>query len=144
MKKIIIVFIFIINHIVALDKDSTIKIYNDIMKSIFVKYNHIYVYVPNKEYHQILKLSKVISIVDDINKASIAVVTDKLDLKHIKKNNPNMMLFVTKEKLLFEDKTIIGAFYWKKGRSQLIFIKDRLDKYHIKLPTEYNQFIIEL
>lgn len=38
---------------------------------------------------------------------------------------------------------IIGALYWKKGRPQLIFLKNRLKAYNITLPKEYERFIIE-
>jgi len=143
LKKVIIVLILMFNYLFALDRDSTIKIYNKIITSIFVTKKPL-VYVANKEYHDILKFSKKITIVNRAEKASIAIVTTKEELDNLKKINPNIMIFVTKENLLFYDTSVIGAFYWKKGRSQLIFIKNRLERYHIHLPKEYNQFIIEL
>ncbi|MEO1953887.1 MAG: hypothetical protein ABGW74_04210 [Campylobacterales bacterium] len=143
MKKIIVVFIFIFNNLLALDKDSTLKIYNNIITSIVLKQKPT-IYVVNKEYRSILKISKDIIVVSSPQKASIALVTNEDELINVKKSNPNLIIFATKESLLFKDSSVVGAFYWKKGRSQLIFIKDRLAKYHIKLPKNYNNFIIEL
>jgi hypothetical protein len=128
----------------ALDKESTLKIYTKILSSIFPTKKQINVYVPNREYYDILKSSNKLNVVDDIKKASIAIVTNLKELQSVKKLNKDIEIFATNEKLLFQDQSIVGAFYWKKGRSQLLFIKNRLDRYHIKLSDEYDKFIIEL
>ena len=128
----------------ALDKESTLKIYTKIFSSIFPTKTQIDVYVQNRKYCDILKSSKKLNIVDDIQKASIAIVTNLKELQSVKKLNKDIEIFATNEKLLFQDQSIVGAFYWKKGRSQLLFIKKRLDRYHIKLSDEYDKFIIEL
>ena len=143
MKKIIIIWILLFSCLFSLEKDSTMKVYNKILTSLFVKQKPI-VYIANKEYKNILKHSDEIIVSDNPKIASIAIVSNKKEVDHIKQVNKNIILFVTQESLLFYDTSVIGAFYWKKGRSQLIFIKDRLDRYHIQLPDEYNQFIIEL
>lgn len=38
---------------------------------------------------------------------------------------------------------IVGAFYWRKGRSQLLFIGKRLKNHDITLSSSYRKFIIE-
>jgi len=143
LKKVLIVLILVFSHIYALDKDSTIKIYDEIIHSI-LHTQKPFVYVANKAYRDILKFSTNIVVSLDISKVTMAIVTTKRDINNIKKINQNIIFFATKEGLLFEDDTVVGAFYWKKGRSQLIFIKQRLDKYNIKLPKEYKKFIIKL
>ena len=130
-------------NLFAIDKNSTLKIYNKVLTSIFKQQVPI-IYITNREYRDILRYSNKIKISDNPNKAILAIVTTKDEIDKIKHINPNIIIFATKEKLLFDNQSVIGAFYWKKGRSQLIFIKDRLDRYHIQLPDEYNQFIIEL
>jgi len=47
------------------------------------------------------------------------------------------------EEILKKLKNAIGGLYWKKGRPQLIFLEDRLKKFDIQLPSEYNRFIIK-
>ena len=143
MKKIIIIFVLLFYNLFAIDKNSTLKIYNKVLTSIFKQQVPI-IYITNREYRDILRYSNKIKISDNPNKAILAIVTTKDEIDKIKHINPNIIIFATKEKLLFDNQSVIGAFYWKKGRSQLIFIKDRLDRYHIQLPDEYNQFIIEL
>jgi len=143
LKKIIIIFVLLFYNLFAIDKNSTLKIYNKVLTSIFKQQVPI-IYITNREYRDILRYSNKIKISDNPNKAILAIVTTKDEIDKIKHINPNIIIFATKEKLLFDNQSVIGAFYWKKGRSQLIFIKDRLDRYHIQLPDEYNQFIIEL
>jgi hypothetical protein len=130
--------------LLAIDRDTTVKIYTKILTSLFPSQKQITVYVPNKEYNDILKYSTKLKVVNNITKASIAIVTNTKELKQVKKLKKNIIIFTNNEKILFLDNEVIGAFYWKKGRSQLLFVKDRLDKYHIKLSSEYNKFIIKL
>ena len=144
MKKFLIILGFILSNLYAFDNITTIKVYNKIITSIFPKKETINIYVLNKKYIDLFEISTKIHVVSDIKKASIALVTNENELYKIRKLNKKIMIFATKEKLIFVDELIIGAFYWKKGRSQLLFIKDRLNKYHIKLPNEYDKFIIEL
>ena len=65
------------------------------------------------------------------------------NIKEKKSNLLNWILFVTKYQLLKISEDVVGAFYWKKGRSQLLFIKKRLERHNIKLPTEYQNFMID-
>jgi hypothetical protein len=127
----------------ALDRDTTLKIYTKILTSLFPSQKQIAVYVPNKEYNEILRYSSKLKVTDDISKASIAIVTNEQELKNVKALNKDIEIFTTNEKIVFLDDSVIGAFYWKKGRSQLLFVKNRLERYHIKLSNEYNKFIIE-
>jgi hypothetical protein len=127
----------------ALDRDTTLKIYTKILTSLFPSQKQIAVYVPNKEYNEILRHSSKLKVTDDISKASIAIVTNEQELKNVKALNKDIEIFTINEKLVFLDDSVIGAFYWKKGRSQLLFVKNRLERYHIKLSNEYNKFIIE-
>ena len=146
MKKIIIVFVLLFHNLFAFDKDTTLKVYNKIFTSIFPQKDVINIYVLNQQYIDLFKNSHKFKIVYNIKKASVAIVTSQKELEEIQKikTKNSIIIFATQEKLLFDNKLTIGAFYWKKGRSQLLFVKDRLDKYHIKLPNEYDKFIIEL
>ena len=53
------------------------------------------------------------------------------------------IIFVTNYHFLKISDEIVGAFYWRKGRSQLLFIKKRLQQHDITLPKEYQSFMID-
>ena len=103
----------------------------------------IYIYTTNIEYRNIFDKSFVIKPIKDIAKADIAFVTTENELKNVLKTNPNIAIFTTNRHFLYNCQAVIGAFYWTKGRKQLIFIKNRLDKYHLKLPQEYEKYMVD-
>jgi len=37
----------------------------------------------------------------------------------------------------------IGGFYWQKGRPNILFLRQNLKKYHIKLPEDMQEYIEE-
>lgn len=148
MKKILVLMILIYGHLYALDKQSTLKIYHQIFFAMLPK-DKIKVYTKDKELLEIFKYSKKIIPVTNLEESDIIVVSNshtyqKIDhfLQHEKKKNDHI-IFATDYHLLKEYPYIVGALYWKKGRSQLLFLKPRLEKYHITLPDDYHQFIVE-
>ncbi|WP_457600641.1 hypothetical protein [Hydrogenivirga sp.] len=54
------------------------------------------------------------------------------------KNKP---FFSTRREHAFSIRNCLGAFYWKKGRPNILLIKERLEERGIKLPPEYKKFI---
>jgi len=42
---------------------------------------------------------------------------------------------------MYYKKDIVGGFYWQKGRPNILFLKDNIDKYNIKLPSSMKQYI---
>ena len=110
----------------------------------------IHVYTNDKEYRKVFAYSKRIVLSDDSEKSDIILITDRSTLFKIKRKkqwnvekNEKSILFVTDYRLLKHSFDIVGAFYWKKGRSQLLFIKNRLDAYNIILPKEYEDFMVD-
>ncbi len=110
----------------------------------------IHVYTNDREYRKVFVTSKRILLSDDSEKSDIILITNKSTLFQIMrerqwadKKDEKPILFVTDYRLLKFSFDIIGAFYWKKGRSQLLFIKNRLDAYNITLPDEYEDFLVD-
>lgn len=77
-------------------------------------------------------------VVTTCNNADFIIISK--DYYTININKPAILLNSSDIK---KYKNVIGALYWKKGRPQLIFIKERLELYNIKLPKEYERFLIE-
>lgn len=108
----------------------------------------ITVYINDKEYRDVLIHSKKIVLANTPEEADIALVTDERTLKDILyTQNRNLgkkpIIFVTDYHFLKMSEKIVGAFYWRKGRSQLLFIKNRLRHYNITLPKAYQNFMID-
>ena len=107
------------------------------------------IYTNDREYQEVFGFSRDLILVKNPEEADIVLITNESTLNAMlqeKKTNPKMKMskfFVTDYHFLKKSKAILGAFYWRKGRSQLLFIQNRLEIYHIVLPEEYREFIIE-
>lgn len=133
----------------AIDRESTLKIYHSIFHSLSSK-TPISVYTHDKEYRDVFGYSKEIFLSDNLKDTDIILITHEGALNNILltmnediDNAKIPMIFVTNYNLLKMSDHAVGAFYWRKGRSQLLFIKKRLDQYEITLPEEYQKFMID-
>lgn len=133
----------------ALERESTLKMYHGIFTALSSK-TPINVYTNDKEYRDVFLHSKKIVLTNILEVSDIALVTDERTLKNIlytKYSNRNFdkkpIIFVTNYQFLKISEEIVGAFYWRKGRSQLLFIKNRLRQHNITLPKEYQSFMID-
>ncbi len=110
----------------------------------------INVYTNDKEYRDVFIHSNKIVLSNSVEGSDIALVTEERTLKdilYVKNRNRNFdkkpIIFVTNYHFLKISEEIVGAFYWRKGRSQLLFIKNRLKQHNITLPKEYQSFMID-
>ena len=109
----------------------------------------ISVYTTDPEYRKVFTTSKRIFLAKEPEGSDIILITNRSTLTSILKRTKadksaeNPILFVTDYRFLKYSEDIIGAFYWRKGRSQLLFIKKRLDKQNIQLPKAYQDFMID-
>lgn len=149
MKKILILLILVYGHLYALERESTLKMYHQIFSALVHKPS-IRVYTNDKEYQEIFVYSKRLVLTDDPATSDIVLITDRSSLFKMMREQQWMneqtekpILFVTDYRLLKYSFDIVGAFYWKKGRSQLLFIKNRLDARHLTLPAEYQSFTVD-
>ena len=142
MKKVLFFLILFCWHLHALEVKSTLKIYHDIFTSITHK-EHYTVYTDKKTYREVFAKSNRIRLTNDPSTADILLITQKDTLKKLQNRPIKGLLFTTKYNLLDNTEDIIGAFYWRKGRSQLLFIRKRLKAHGISLPPKYTQYIID-
>jgi len=124
-----------------MDKDSTLKMYHEIFTSLTNK-KHFSVYTQNKIYTDIFYLSKQIHLVHSPKLADIILLTKHNSIKALSNiDYKNKILFTTKYTLIKSHNHIVGAFYWRRGRAQLLFIKNRLKTHGIILPDKYKKYI---
>lgn len=149
MRKIFLCLILFYGHLYALDRESTLKMYHKLLFSLSPK-AIVSVYVDDDEYRKVFSFSKRIQLINEPENADIVLITNESTLYSILENPilqnsiyKKPILFATDYRFLKRSDDIIGAFYWRKGRSQLLFIKDRLDRHHILLPREYKDFLVD-
>ena len=149
MRKVLVLLILMSGHLYSLERKSTLKIYHSIFHALSSKEN-ISVYTNDKEYRDVFIHSKEISLSEDPENTDIILITQESMLNEILDSMSQDMnkteqpiIFVTNYKFLKISEKIIGAFYWRKGRSQLLFIKNRLERSNITLPEEYQKFMID-
>lgn len=75
-----------------------------------------------------------------------AVNSSDADLIIVSKSLPqnlstNTVIITTEYGLLKKDERIIGAFFWQKGRPNLLFLRPRMQKTNISLSNEFNKYI---
>jgi len=149
LRKLLVLLILLHGHLYALERESTLKIYHNIFHALSSKVK-VSVYTSDKEYKEVFRHSKEITLSDNPEKTDIILITHESALNEIlytmseeihSTNQP--IIFVTNYHFLKISDRIVGAFYWRKGRSQLLFIKNRLEQHEITLPEEYQKFMID-
>jgi len=149
LRKILVLFILIYGQLFALDKESTLKIYHHVFSALTQK-GSITVYTKDPEYKKVFAYSKRIILATEPQNADIVFVTGESMLMDVMEEcnvheeaTTRPIVFVTDYRLLKDSKDIVGAFYWRKGRSQLLFVKKRLEAKGIALSLEYKKYMIE-
>jgi len=77
---------------------------------------------------------------------------DKSNFVYVKTENneddlcmdKNKLYFTNNYKKLLSNDKYFGAFFWSKSRPNIVFIKSRLNREHLSLPQNYQQFIEDL
>lgn len=150
MKKILIFLLLFGGCLSALERESTLKIYHQIFGALAPK-PVIRIYTSDRKYREVFMHSEKLLLSKGFEESDIILITDEATLERVLKKkalgefewDKRPVLFVTDYHLLEKSSDAVGAFYWRKGRSQLLFIKNRLDRYRIVLPEEYNDFLVE-
>jgi len=87
-----------------------------------------------------LRLSNEFKVVNSCSDADLIILKDKSSLP---KNINQKHIFVLKYSLLHKIPDSFGAFFWKKGRPNIVFIKPRLKQQSLELSSELKPYIEE-
>jgi len=113
-----------------------LQLYEKILPLLFHS-NTMKVYADN-DAKNILKGSTKFKILSKCDKSVVVIIGKKFSqLPQVCKEKP---LFATSYRAFKYNKSSFGAFYWRKGRPQLRFKNNILNKFHIKLPTTLRKF----
>ena len=77
---------------------------------------------------------------NDEKQKNIISQSDRLVLVDSCKEADNKLIIVTRYRLLKSYQNAVGAFYWSKGRPQLLFISDQLKVHKISLPDNLKKY----
>ncbi|WP_457641534.1 hypothetical protein [Persephonella sp.] len=120
------------------EKELEIKILEKIATDI-TKKEKVKVYLVGYPENLVISYSKKLKTTDTCKNSDVIILKEKSEIPCKGK-----IILTTNYYLLLNYPDAVGAFYWKKGRPHLVFIKERLERKNIKLPPDYDKFIIEL
>ena len=136
MIKLLLV-LFLVTSIYASDSKKASGIFNLIVKEITKKENSS-VYL-HKGIESIEKYPGNLKIVTECKDANIIILSTTRD---IPKECNKKLLFGSRYSHL-KNPNVIGAFFWQKGRPNILFYQKRLNTHHIKLNSSFNRYIEE-
>ncbi|HIP13235.1 MAG TPA: hypothetical protein EYG97_04480 [Arcobacter sp.] len=137
MLKIIFSLLFITNFAFSSQIIISTKIISKIISAI---HSDAKIWIDNKEdYLNIIDIEKL-NIVSNCYIADVFITKGDVSLPSNCKNKPTLVFDYD---LLYTNKNSVSAFFWKKGRPHIVFVKERLDKFNITIPSKYNSYLIE-
>lgn len=144
----LIVSLFMMTVVHALDEESTLKLYEKLLSVLVPQKTSIQVYISDPDYRDAFKKEGKVVLVERLADADFVLLTDYPTLERYRqfhKTHPehSPVIFTTKYRLLKDCTDAVGALYWRKGRSQLLFIAPRLKLHDIVLPPAFKKFAIE-
>lgn len=89
------------------------------------------------EQKEIIRQSSKMEPVNDPRNAHFLIIAGKIPSGLSTQN----ILFTTEYELLAKDERFIGAFFWQKGRPNLLFLRSRLQKANLSLGHEFDKYI---
>lgn len=98
----------------------------------------INVYFQGSNIPKSIKTNKIIHIVKDYKEADVIIV----EQKNCKQNKYfHKPIIVLDYNLLNKCPNAIGAYFWQKGRPNIVMIEPRIKKESIKLPDEFKIYL---
>jgi len=109
----------------------------DKISTALIHKNEILVFIKDKKNVEITKHSNHLKEVSSCNEADIIFTDGKEKIKCNKK----VLVFATNYLAFRKSPKAIGAFFYQKGRPNIIFRKENLKKHNITLPKEFEKYI---
>lgn len=112
------------------------QIIDKTLNSFFAE-EKIYTWGEKAEHIQIIQQSKRMVFTRDPSQAHFLLVSKTVpnDIAN------NSVILTTEYNMLNKDNRVVGAFFWQKGRPNLLFLRNRLEKANLKLSREFDKFI---
>lgn len=89
-------------------------------------------------YHKnMIQQSTKILPTDSFTNANLLIISKKIP----ENTSANSIIITTEYSLLAKDPRIVGAFFWQKGRPNLLFLRERMQKSNVTLDREFDKYI---
>jgi hypothetical protein len=140
LKKIARVFVLLLlfNQCVnCFDTKTASKIYDKLFFSIYKK-NTILVYTPNQTYKSMLQNSQILKNVETIEEATVIIISNQ---NEITPKMGNKTIFAANYEVFRDNENAIGAFYWNKGRPEIVFSQSRLLGKNLSVSQDLEKYI---
>ena len=134
--RILLFILFIgINVLFANDIELESAIFNKVLTAVTAKERpKVYIYQHNDALE---KYPGKLQLVKDCKDADIVLVST---LKNLPKECAGKILFGTRYSHL-QNPQVVGAFFWQKGRPNILFYKYRLEEKDIKLDKSFEKYV---
>lgn len=140
MKKIII-FLISALAVCAFAKSNDLpieqKIINKITHALYPNKQIVLVYYYGKQLPLSIKTDPDLDITNNPDKADVIILGDDGWKGKEREDKP---IIVLEYSLLKKYPMAIGAYYWQKGRPNIVMLSPRLRRMHIKLPKEFERY----
>ncbi len=135
MKKTILLLL-LVPLLFASDIKTEQKIYGLIIHTLLPQKTEIKVWSDSKSLQNVFRLIKGVKCVENPENADFLLLSKKKNIK------TKGIKFATNIKLLEAEKeSIIGGFFWQKGRPNILFLRKNLKKHNITLPESMQEYI---
>jgi len=112
------------------------NILDKVIDSLFPN-TKIYAWGETKEHRQMIQSSYKMELTSNPEQAYFVIVS-----KSVPNNiSSKSILFTTEYSVFKHNDKVIGAFYWQKGRPNLLFLRSRLKDSNLNLGTEFEKYI---
>jgi hypothetical protein len=95
------------------------------------------IYFEGSQLPEILRNNDEVRLVSDPREAQI-IVADRVSKKLERYHKP---ILVLRYELLKSYSQAIGAYFWQKGRPNIVMIRQRLRRVGIRLPSDFERYI---
>jgi len=135
--KILSALLFSVSLLQASEYAIAAQIIDKTLFSLFPTHENVTTWANTPKHKEIIKHSTKMQPAVSPEEAQFHLVDSHVP----ETTSDNSILFSTDIELFYNDARVIGAFYWQKGRPNLIFLQQRLEQYGLKLSSEFNPYI---
>lgn len=136
LLQVIIVFFTLVITVNASESAVAAQIIDKVLTS-FIREEKVMTWGETEEHIKIIQHSPKMEWTDDPKKAKFLLISNSIP----DNLSENAIVFTTEYKLLKKDDRIVGAFFWQKGRPNLLFLRNRLQENKLTLSKEFNKYI---
>lgn len=119
--------------------DLEVKIIEKILKELSINKEKI-IWSDNKKICQALNIRKLVYTTPKCEDATIVILQDE---ENLPKECSKSIIFVLNYELLSKVPESFGAFFWKKGRPNIVILKSRLKTLSIQTTSSLEPYLEE-